>query len=269
MTSAMPALRIDVSTSIARTVRLMGTSLLLQLPRQPLDLARRQHALVDHPDQELLDRSGAEAVDDVLHRRRRDAARRDAGAITEDFAVEAMADVAATFEPAEQRPDARVLERMLQLQRLANLLGGRRLARPEEAQDGLLQIGQPMRSVGLVTRCHVTICNTSRTADARTASELHVAQGVRRRALESLSDRERLTCDGQHTGPRQTGVIGLDLEDDRAVAGSLGSADYADPADVACRAPRAAARGRYRHGSGSAGGIEGLTGRGYREAAGL
>jgi hypothetical protein len=86
--------------------------------------------------------------------------------------------------------------------------------------------------------------------------------------LGTLIDNKRLARDGQRRGSWLTGDIGLDLVDDRAVAGSGGPADHGDPGDAARRDPRAIARGLDRHVSSPARGIERLTGRGYREAAG-
>src|SRR6185295_4594444 len=76
-------------------------SWLLHLSREAFELANRQHLLVHHADQKLLDRAGAESVDDVPHGARGHPSRPHLGAVHEHFSLAAVAEVASRLEAAE------------------------------------------------------------------------------------------------------------------------------------------------------------------------
>src|SRR5690349_17406155 len=85
----------------------------LEFPGQALNFVDGQNVFIDHADEELLDRSRTELVDDVLHHARRDAALFNRGFVQEHFSFDAMAQQPALLEAAQQRAHTRILQRVL------------------------------------------------------------------------------------------------------------------------------------------------------------
>src|SRR5713101_12304 len=139
-----------------------GSSLLPHSFCETFDLPDRQDLFVHHTDEELLNRSGPEVFDDLLHGEGGHASWWNLRTVRECLPLKAVADVASRLETAEERAHAGVLERVAGSKGLPHPFGRGRTVRPEKLQDCALQLRQG-GSRG-VTSCHVTDCNRSRMA---------------------------------------------------------------------------------------------------------
>jgi hypothetical protein len=132
---------------------------------QTFNLGFRKDLLVHHSGEKLVDRPRPETLDEMPHGVCGHTLGWCGGLVKIRLAFEAVAEIAAGLEAAQERADARILERMFGQERFANLFGGSGSARPEDIQDGLLQLGKG--ALERVTLCHVTQCNAQMSKNAR------------------------------------------------------------------------------------------------------
>src|SRR5436190_4473345 len=126
--AANPSERSETSAIYAKKSAGWVISLLLfathDLFRQTLEFLLIQNLVVDHSDQELLDGSAAQPVDDLLHGFHRDVLRGFEAAVDVCAAFHAMFQISLVFEPAQDGADRGILHRMPGGQRLSYILGG-------------------------------------------------------------------------------------------------------------------------------------------------
>lgn len=117
-----------------------------------------EHLGVHHAGDELFRGTRPEPLDEVADGADGEAAGGSAGFVNERFSVEAVGQVTAGLQAAENGADAGVFQAMLGQQVLADLVGGGGAVVPDEVEDGLLELGEG--AGGSVTARHVTKCNT-------------------------------------------------------------------------------------------------------------
>lgn len=141
---------------------------------QTFNLGYGKDLLVHHSGEKLVDRPRPKTLDEIPHGVSGHTLGWRGGFVEIGLAFEAVAEIAAGLETAQERADAGIFERMIGQKRFANLFGGSGAARPEDIQDGLLQLGKgPLERV---TLCHVTQCNVEKSA----MQELFEMAGLKR-----------------------------------------------------------------------------------------
>src|SRR5579884_338858 len=166
--AAKPASTIERTPTLARyprTFALSSISLSLAvLPlrdalRQTLQFALIHNVVVHHPDQQLLHRAAAEALDDLPHRLGCDTLRRVDAAVHIGAALDAMAHVALLLEPLEYGAGGRFLHGMTLGQFPAHLFRRCRPAAPDHFHDELFQLAQSFSGSVSAKHCSATKCS--------------------------------------------------------------------------------------------------------------
>src|SRR5215831_6312013 len=145
---ALPASR---RTSLALSLSLS----LLDLFPQRVELALVEHLGVHHANEDLLDRSIAELVDNAANRTGGDLSPRLGGAENIGAALDCMCDVALLFQAAQNGPHGRLLQPTRQL--FAHGFRRHRVLAPDERHDCPLKLAKVRKGVIGHSALHVTL----------------------------------------------------------------------------------------------------------------
>ena len=126
---------------------------------QPPQLFRFQHPVINQPYQQLLHRSTAETIDQLLCRLYRNIAPCVRSAVNEGTPVNFMRDVALLFQFSEDGANRRIFEAALTGQPFAAHVRGAIGMRPHVVQNELLQRSGRLAAV-TVKHYNVNICST-------------------------------------------------------------------------------------------------------------